>query len=184
MVKLRHAHICDRRSPPLSLAVSGRHQLLPPVAVGESESNNLHWVSLATESKHLDFLYSPAARERHVVALYPNNTLVFFTIPHRDGESSSSPPTLPRLSSPVTPMAAAPVDAIAEKTRESLWDRVTLSQLKHLAAGGVAGAVSRTAVSPLERMKILYQLQVSYITQHILYNLASQIESGDKLSKC
>lgn len=42
----------------------------------------------------------------------------------------------------------------------SIWDKVTLSQLKHLAAGGVAGAVSRTAVSPLERMKILYQLQV------------------------
>lgn len=135
-------------------------------------------MSLATESKHLDFLYSPAARERHVVALYSNDPLVL-TIPHRDGESSPSPPTLPRLSSPVTLMAAAPVDAIAEKKRESLWDRVTLSQLKHLAAGGVAGAVSRTAVSPLERMKILYQLQVGYITQHILYNLASQIESGD-----
>jgi len=31
--------------------------------------------------------------------------------------------------------------------------------LKHLLAGGVAGAVSRTAVSPLERVKILLQLQ-------------------------
>ncbi|KAJ2474270.1 hypothetical protein IWW56_005866, partial [Coemansia sp. RSA 2131] len=31
--------------------------------------------------------------------------------------------------------------------------------LKHLVAGGVSGAVSRTVVSPLERMKILFQVQ-------------------------
>lgn len=41
-----------------------------------------------------------------------------------------------------------------------MLDRLTGSQLKHLVAGGVAGAVSRTCVSPLERMKILYQIQV------------------------
>ncbi|KAJ2782074.1 hypothetical protein H4R18_002494 [Coemansia javaensis] len=31
--------------------------------------------------------------------------------------------------------------------------------LKHLIAGGISGAVSRTVVSPLERMKILFQVQ-------------------------
>jgi len=31
--------------------------------------------------------------------------------------------------------------------------------LKHLIAGGLAGAISRTAVSPLERIKILFQVQ-------------------------
>ncbi|KAI8983846.1 mitochondrial carrier domain-containing protein [Pilobolus umbonatus] len=31
--------------------------------------------------------------------------------------------------------------------------------MKHLIAGGVAGAVSRTVVSPMERMKILFQVQ-------------------------
>ncbi|KAI8991394.1 mitochondrial carrier domain-containing protein [Mycotypha africana] len=31
--------------------------------------------------------------------------------------------------------------------------------MKHLIAGGVAGAISRTVVSPMERMKILFQIQ-------------------------
>ena len=60
-----------------------------------------------------------------------------------------------------TQSEASPAEATADEERlPSLWEKATLSQLKHLVAGGVAGAVSRTAVSPLERMKILYQLQV------------------------
>ncbi|KAJ2491582.1 hypothetical protein IWW37_002149 [Coemansia sp. RSA 2050] len=34
-----------------------------------------------------------------------------------------------------------------------------ITWLKHLIAGGISGAVSRTVVSPLERMKILFQVQ-------------------------
>ncbi|CAO3572206.1 unnamed protein product [Mortierella alpina] len=48
-------------------------------------------------------------------------------------------------------------------TRTSTLDsikRLLMSDtIKHLIAGGAAGAVSRTIVSPLERMKILFQVQ-------------------------
>ena len=38
-------------------------------------------------------------------------------------------------------------------------EKLNMAFFKHLIAGGVAGAVSRTVVSPLERMKILFQVQ-------------------------
>lgn len=42
------------------------------------------------------------------------------------------------------------------------WERyVPKEQMIHLLAGGVAGGVSRTCVSPLERVKMLLQLQVA-----------------------
>ncbi|KAI9476314.1 MAG: mitochondrial carrier domain-containing protein [Benjaminiella poitrasii] len=38
-------------------------------------------------------------------------------------------------------------------------DMDTSDTIKHLIAGGIAGALSRTVVSPMERMKILFQIQ-------------------------
>ncbi|KAG0280636.1 hypothetical protein BGZ95_009377 [Linnemannia exigua] len=42
---------------------------------------------------------------------------------------------------------------------EYMKSLMTSDTVKHLIAGGAAGAVSRTIVSPLERMKILFQVQ-------------------------
>ena len=52
--------------------------------------------------------------------------------------------------------------------KSSLWDRVTPHQVKHLVAGGIAGAVSRTSVSPFERLKILYQVMYACLA-HLFY---------------
>ncbi|KAJ1926571.1 hypothetical protein IWQ60_003687 [Tieghemiomyces parasiticus] len=62
---------------------------------------------------------------------------------------------------PATAVASAvPAAAPAPLPSGNILSRaLSLDFLKHLLAGGVAGAVSRTVVSPLERMKILFQVQ-------------------------
>jgi hypothetical protein len=49
-------------------------------------------------------------------------------------------------------------DADSQLSHVSWLEIIFSPAIKHLIAGGVAGAVSRTVVSPLERMKILFQV--------------------------
>ncbi|KAG2173693.1 hypothetical protein INT43_005113 [Umbelopsis isabellina] len=61
---------------------------------------------------------------------------------------------------PPTPEPVVEEEVVKERTQLEVWaEKFNADTIKHLAAGGVAGAVSRTAVSPMERMKILFQVQ-------------------------
>ena len=57
-----------------------------------------------------------------------------------------------------TSEATSKAGGVISVSRSSLWNILTADKVKHFVAGGIAGAVSRTSVSPFERLKILYQV--------------------------
>jgi solute carrier family 25 phosphate transporter 23/24/25/41 len=68
--------------------------------------------------------------------------------------------SLVQIEPPPPPPEPVVEELIKEQTQVEFWaEKFNADTIKHLVAGGVAGAVSRTAVSPMERMKILFQVQ-------------------------
>ena len=82
--------------------------------------------------------------------------------PTRGGTKTPHPQILPTQSAPIDPFDPAVNPIFCVQSYVRLWIREYLHNSPtstSFIAGGVAGAVSRTLVSPLERMKILFQIQ-------------------------
>ena len=73
---------------------------------------------------------------------------------------ATAPTTSPQLTTP--PPVIAPSPSALASVQLHLSQPVTASFI----AGGAAGAVSRTVVSPLERLKIIFQVQTSGMNEY------------------
>ncbi|KZT58579.1 mitochondrial carrier [Calocera cornea HHB12733] len=86
-------------------------------------------------------------------------------IPSPPLASTSQPTSAPALAQQVQELQKAPV-------AQTLWNDAKRRQelIVYFAAGGCAGAASRTVVSPLERLKILQQVQPRQAGRAVAYS--------------
>lgn len=83
-----------------------------------------------------------------------------------------------RLESAISTPQANPTDW---SERDGSWQHPKMSETaisfaKDFLAGGIAAAISKTAVAPIERVKLLLQVSVDFISYHTL-----SVTAGNKM---
>ncbi|TFY65892.1 hypothetical protein EVG20_g5196 [Dentipellis fragilis] len=134
------------------------HTTRLPLAL-ELELEDGIWNLASTPSSfdHIQRQQHDSGGQAHAYGRYPHLYLHRYRIMT---SSASEQQQQPRASSSTSTSTPAAVIAVAPAPSASAWASVFSPQVTtYFIAGGVAGAASRTVVSPLERLKIIQQVQ-------------------------
>lgn len=75
------------------------------------------------------------------------------------------------------------IPAAAEKTAPAPASSPAIKFFADLMAGGVAGAISKTAVAPIERVKLLLQTQVGPVSA-VVVNIRGAVQLLTLIHSC